>query len=376
MSTTQQSGQEVMIIETNTKLAEARSTGAHVLAPVTIQTLPAMHRPVVVSVMISADPKDKEVYQQKGGGYSLSAIGWKKLADGMGIQMDDRRTGRVDDGKDPNRVEYRCVGYIKAQDGTWRKLMGDKEIRMENVIEELLDTKRQKAQDYLASPKDAADFKRAWPNPEDWVREQVRQEALQIKKHLLSRAQTGAMSRMIKSIGIRETYTPAELQKPFVFPKLVMELDPNNDGDRHFLRMQAAGAINELYAPPIESMQTRVLPPEPTGPIEFYDIPSTPTDVTPHPKEQPKEQPKAQPAGFTPPSPEEVLRHDFKEQDPLGQKRMLDVLMKRKGYTGKVTGEIEAWTPQQRAGFFEKLVKMTDVAPAASPVEEPLPFDN
>ena len=60
-----------------------------------------------------------------------------------------------------------------------------------------------------------------------WVEEKVRQDKLQIKKHMLARAQTGAMSRAIKSIGMRETYTAEELQHPFVFPKLVFEPDPN-----------------------------------------------------------------------------------------------------------------------------------------------------
>ena len=246
-TTTQTAGQE-LIVRANSEMDAYRQQGAHVLAPITLQNIPPLHRPVVSAVFINPDPKAKEVYPQRGGGLSLSGIGWKKIADGMGMQIDDGRSGRVDDGRDPMRCEYRVVGYLKSQDGTWRKLIGDKEIRMENVIEELYESKRELVKKFLSDPKDAADFKAAYPDPEVYIQEKVRSEALQIKKHILARAQSGAFARMVKSIGIRETYTAEELKKPFVFPKLVFELDPNHPDDRAFLRSQGAGAI-DFYGP-------------------------------------------------------------------------------------------------------------------------------
>lgn len=371
-----------LVTTINTTLADWKRQGAHVLSPITLQNVPAMHRPVVVVVYIDPDKDHKEVYPQKGGGLSLSALGWRKLADAMGIQWDPKQCGRTDNGQDPNRVEYRMVGRIKDLDGTWHILMGDKEIRMENVIEELTDSKREKAQGYLNDPKDGPEFRRLFPDPEVWVREQVRMEALQIKKHLLSRAQSGAMARAIKSKGIRETYTPAELAKPFVFPKLVAELDPNNPEDRAYLRAQAAGAIDQMYQPVqrISEPQSAMLAlPESSAPapkaLEFYDVP----DATTKPAAQPAH--VATPAAAKPtppissgPTEAEAMMADFKTSDAKAQKEMLQHLIARKGYAGKVTGDIEQWVPQQRAGFLVRLLELPDKVKATA-TEAPLPFE-
>lgn len=387
-TTTQTAGQE-LIVRANSEMDAYRKQGAHVLAPITLQNIPPLHRPVVSAVFINPDPKAKEVYPQRGGGLSLSGIGWKKIADGMGMQIDDGRSGRVDDGRDPMRCEYRVVGYLKSQDGTWRKLIGDKEIRMENVIEELYESKRELVKKFLSDPKDAADFKAAYPDPEVYIQEKVRSEALQIKKHILARAQSGAFARMVKSIGIRETYTAEELKKPFVFPKLVFELDPNHPDDRAFLRSQGAGAIDQLYPQPNRGPQRPALDGPPIEPttrqIEYFDVPSD--NFIEHQPAKPPAQastaaPPSTPATPPPsapssaPSPAEVLRNDFKASDPTGQKHILEQLIKRKNYQGKVKGDMLDWSPENRAGFFDRLIAMADapVQTTARLVDE-LPFD-
>lgn len=345
-----------LIQSINGQLSEWKSKGAHVLGSLTLQTVPPMHRPVVVVVHIDADPNKKEVYPQKGGGLSLSAIGWKKIGDALDVQLVESQCGRRDDGRDPERVEYRMVGRIKALDGTWHTIMGDKEIRMQNVIEELTDSKREIAQKYLNDPKDGPAFKRAYPDPEVWVQEKVRQEALQIRKHLLARAQTGAFARMIKMKGIRETYTAQELQKPFVFPKLVAEFDQNNPEDRAFLRAQAAGAIDQLFLPaqratePQPSMQ----PHHESKPqaFELYEVPQV-ADALP------------------PPDPYASLRADFQAADPKGQAEVLTGLIKQKGYTGKIAGDMAKWEVTARQKFFDSLLALADVntSGAALPFE-------
>lgn len=345
-----------LIQSINGQLAEWKTKGAHVLGSLTLQTVPPMHRPVVVVVHIDADPNKKEVYPQKGGGLSLSAIGWKKIGDALDVQLVESQCGRRDDGRDPERVEYRMVGRIKALDGTWHTIMGDKEIRMQNVIEELTDSKREIAQKYLNDPKDGPAFKRAYPDPEVWVQEKVRQEALQIRKHLLARAQTGAFARMIKMKGIRETYTAQELQKPFVFPKLVAEFDQNNPEDRAFLRAQAAGAIDQLFLP-----AQRATEPQPSmqphheskaQAFELYEVPQV-AEALP------------------PPDPYASLRADFQAADPKGQVEVLTGLIKQKGYTGKIAGDMAKWEVTARQKFFDSLLALADVntSGAALPFE-------
>lgn len=350
--------EQSVLTEINARIQQEKLKGAHILAPLTLQTIPAMHRPVVVSVQIDPDPKNKEVYPQRGGGLSLSAIAFKKLGDAMGIQWVPEECGRMDDGKDPDYVHYRMTGLIKALDGTWRKIIGDKEIRMSVIIEELTDSKREKANKYLHDPKDGPEFKRRYPDPEVWVQEEVRQEALQIKKHLLSRAQSGALARATKSIGIRETYTLQELQKPFVFPKLVFSPDPTHPQDRAFLLAQGAGAMNQLYKveQPVTAAQpslTALPPAQAPKDIAFLSPPDDPALIS------------------IVPTKEESLRADFIAADPTGQVEVLRMLIQRKAYKGKIDGDMLRWKAADRTAFFDRLAAMPDASSGPSP----LPFD-
>jgi hypothetical protein len=343
-----ESSEQGILNKINERLQQEKGQGAHILAPLTLQTIPAMHRPVVVSVQIDPDPKNKEVYPQRGGGLTLSAIAFKKLGDAMGIQWVEEECGRLDDGTDPDYVHYRMTGLIKALDGTWRKILGDKEIRMSVIIEELTDNNREKAKAYLEDPKDGPEFRRAHPDPEVWIREKVRQEALQIKKHLLSRAQTGALARATKSIGIRETYTAAELQKPFVFPKLVFSPDPNHPQDRAFLLAQGAGAMNQLYK--VEQPATAAQP-------SLLAVPAAhvPRDVAfLMPPDDPEEQTST-------PTKDEALRADFLAGNPKEQAEVLTHLIRWKGWTTKIDGDPAKWTAGDRMKFFDVLMARSDV---------------
>ena len=344
----------------NRQLQQYKQEGAHVPAPLTFQSIPKMHRPVLVVVQINALPAAKETYSQRGGGKSLSALAFQKFADAMGIQWDPKLCGRVDDGHDPNVVHYRMVGRIKALDGTWRTIMGDKEIRMETVIQELTDNYREKAEAYVREG--TQDFLRAFPTPEareGWVREKVRTDALQIKKHMLARAQTGAMARAIKSLGIRETYTEAELSKPFVFPKLVPDFDPRDPGDREFMRRQAAG-FTDLAYPVAEGPRTALPGEEHQEPIEIHAIPEAAHEPVVDTKKDP--------------SPAESARADFMAADPAQQATILQGLVKQKDYKGKVQGDLAKWKDEDRVKFYDHLVAMPDKTQPAG--MQPLPFDD
>ena len=343
----------------NQQLQTWKKEGAHVLAPMTLQAVPALHRPVVVAVYIDPDSRQKEVYPQRGGGLSISSLGWKKLADGMGVQWLACECGRLDDGKDPEYVHYRMVGLIKALDGTWSRIIGDKEIRLSVLGEEMADNYAQKALEYASDPKDGPAFRQLCPTADHvrrWVAEKTRVDLLQIRKHLLSRAQSGAMSRAIKMKGIRETYTAEELRKPFVFPKLVFAADPNNPQDRAFLLGQASGASQQIFgarmAAPAEEARLTV-----PG-----SVPSRSQDVPIYVEEE-----------LQAPTEDEMTKADFDASEPKGQAEMLDALVIRKGYDRKsIRGLPALWSAQDRLSFFARLMAMPDVE---SPKGSALPFD-
>lgn len=345
-----------LITIVNLQLAEWKGKGAHVLAPVTLQTIPAMFRPVVVAVQLDADPAHKEVYPQKGGGFSISSLGWKKIGDAIGIQWDPRESRRTDDGRDPRKVCYRMVGKVRGMDGLERTIIGDKELDLEVIEEETTDSYRQKAADFLAHPVDGPKFRAQCPTAQDvgaWVAEKTRAEVLQVRKHMLARAQSGAIARATKNIGIRETYTAAELSRPFVFPKLVFCPDENDPQTRQFLLEQATGAAHQLYSGQSPIAPLTALPPAGLAhEVAFLD----PGD------------------GNAAPSPEEVLRADFAVSDVKGQVDILQTLIKRKGYDQKkIRGLPTEWSASDRMAFLNRLLELADDSTLkAAPA---LPFD-
>lgn len=349
-------GPSDLITIVNTQLAEWKGKGAHVLAPVTLQTIPSMFRPVVVAVQLDADAAHKEVYPQKGGGFSISSLGWKKIGDAIGIQWDPRESRRTDDGRDPRRVCYRMVGKVRGMDGLERTIIGDKEIDLDVIEQETTDSYRQKAQDLLAHPVDGPKFRAQCPTAQDvgaWVAEKTRAEVLQFRKHMLARAQSGAIARATKNIGIRETYTAAELQRPFVFPKLVFCPDENDPQTRQFLLEQATGAAHQLYSGQSPIAPLTALPPANlAAEVAFLDPGSTDSA----------------------PSPAEVLRADFAATTVAGQCELLSKLMKQKGYdVKKLRGLTSEWSAQDRALFLNRLQEMSDVP--STQATAPLPFD-
>lgn len=346
-----------LISVVNAQLAEWKSRGAHVLAPMVLQVVPSFFRPVCVAVPLDPDPAHKEVYPQRGGGLSISALGWKKIADAMGIEWVPGECGREDDGSNPRKVCYRMVGQVRGMDGVKHRIMGSKEIDLDVIEEEARDNYRQKAIDYANDPKDGPVFRRDFPTPEKvqaWIDEKVRQDVLQMRKHMLARAQSGALARATKNIGIRETYTAAELRQPFVFPKLVFSPDENNPQDRQFLLEQAAGVTHSLYRPAAATI------PPPSRLAMAREIAA--------------EEVVFLDPGSDEPTWEEVLRDAFTKSAIAGQVEILAELMKRKAYDQKKLKGLPAqWSAQDRAQFFNRLLELPD-APASSELR-PLPFE-
>lgn len=349
-----------LITVINQQLADWKNKGAHVLAPLTLQTIPPFFRPVVVAVQLDANPDHKEVYPQRGGGFSVSSLGWKKIGDAIGIKWIPEQCGRTDDGRNARKVCYRMVGKVRGMDGLEREVMGDKEIDLDVIEEETRDGYRQKAEDYLNDPVEGPKFRAHFPTAADvgaWITEKTRVEVLQMKKHMLARAQSGAIARATKNIGIRETYTAAELAKPFVFPKLVFSPDVNNPHDRQFLLEQATGATHRLYGGPVPT-----IPPPPILGIPREDLAHEVPFLDPG-------------SSSEAPSADEVCRADFAASEVIGQVEILEGLMKRKAYDQKkIKGLMAAWSAADRAAFLERLLELPD-APVEKGATRPLPFE-
>jgi len=228
----------------------------NILAPREIGQVPPMHTPRLSVVQVNPNPNGGDCYPLPGGGkVGLSKVALDRIAQAAGITWLPELSGRVDDGRDPHVVRYKAVGRIKDLTGTWRTILGEKEIDLVAIEDELRESvpKRDWIKNLSPDKRDKA------------IEDAIRSDLIQFRKHRLSRAQSGAMARAIRSaLALRSQYTPEEVAKPFVIPKVVFTPDYNDPEVKRFMLAEATGHLSELYAAPgVHASLPAALPPVP-----------------------------------------------------------------------------------------------------------------
>jgi hypothetical protein len=181
---------------------ETFTAQAHLVTPAT--SCPSLPEGCEVAIsLLRVDPdKSKDgpgdVSDVGSGKLSLSGTVLKKIGAAAGVSWDLSQSGRLDDASDPHYCHYRAVGWVRQFDGSMRCLSGEVEIDMRD-----------------GSPQVVAMKARA--NTEHGFNAQVRDTRLFILRH----AETKAKLRAITDLGLKRSYTAAELQKPFAVARLM-----------------------------------------------------------------------------------------------------------------------------------------------------------
>jgi hypothetical protein len=224
------------------------SESAHLVSPATVCGSLPEGCEVAISVVYvdSNDGKDGpgEVFSVGGGKLALSGVTIKRIGSAAGIDWDMERSGRLDNGSDPHYVHYRAVGYVKNFDGSYRTVSGEVDIDMRDGSPQVVAMK--------ARARDGKNFD-----------SQLRDTRMFILRH----AETKAKLRAICDIGIKRSYTKAELDKPFAVARL-MATGRTNDPElrKEFARMNFDKMTNgraALYGgqPPVSALPPRSAPP-------------------------------------------------------------------------------------------------------------------
>jgi hypothetical protein len=159
-------------------------------------------------VSVNADEKIGEVYPVGGGKLGLSAVTLSKIGAAASISWDPDKSGRLDDGSHPHYCHYRAVGRTRNFDGTVRVLTGEVEIDAREGSPQI-DEIQQKAA--------AREADRTYNGKRDGGASQI----LELRKFLLRHAERKAKSRAIADLGMKRSYTKAELAKPFAVANLM-----------------------------------------------------------------------------------------------------------------------------------------------------------
>lgn len=350
----------------------------NVLAPRSLGPLPAFHTPRLEIVMIDANKESGDVYQLPGGKWGLSKVALDRISQAAGISWIPDQCGRVDDGSDSNIIRYKAVGRIKDLSGTWRTILGEKEVDLLALEDEL--TASVPEREWILK-KPAADRPAI-------IEKEIRKEMVQYRKHRLARAQSGAMNRAIRAaLALRSSYTIAELSRPFVLPKVLFTPDASDPETKRFLLADATGNVGLLYGGAGRAVAE--LPPAPILEAPEDDEPpvttgtsaiSSPVDGDPTQDEQDEIAfREAYNAGHD--ALQGLDLKDPKVQIPRAATEAADVqlailegMLKRKDHLKTLAAwptlkkPLADFTPEQRLALFQRLIDLHDPAPA---VEEP-----
>lgn len=197
-----------------TQRLEVAAKRYHLVAPqAAVGFIPEGCSVAISAVMIDVD---NETYKIPGGSnLGLSKVALDRIAAAAGLTWDARLSGRIDDGSDPRYCVYRAVGHIRDFDGTTRTIIGEKEVDMREGSPQV-DAIVERCIARLKRDRKGISETEARRHGRQAAENQIRE----LRLHILGHAETKARLRAIRTLGIRTSYSPAELRKPFVVAKL------------------------------------------------------------------------------------------------------------------------------------------------------------
>lgn len=188
-------------------LVERYGDKVHLIAPATdrFSVSSDLMVPYATQIIINPNPQAGDVHDIEGK-LVLSAVSLSRLSTAAGIVWSERQTRPLTVTKD--YICYRAVGYLRLPCGSSIPLIGTKEIDMDAIAAESRIKKCKKLFGARAYDSLTEEERRQVDNA-------VNIEMATFRKHRLARAETGAKTRAIRSLGVRSSYGAAELARPF-----------------------------------------------------------------------------------------------------------------------------------------------------------------
>ena len=222
----------------------------------------------VGSVKAGQDASGRDVWVDT---FSLTKPLLNKMAMAAGIQFNPKETY----GQRIDRVTYRAQaqGAMKKADGTARTETDQKVICLEDEEEKyriefgdkpvkgITDEKQAKAAAEIFAGEwvDAVNkwgkkckaFVIAKEDRDRYIERSVMVNMALLKKTWAEKAMTGAKLRVIRALlGVKGTYTKAELQKNFAIPTVVFSPDYSDPQVRQMMIAQGIGSVNNMFGTP------------------------------------------------------------------------------------------------------------------------------
>lgn len=307
----------------STQLENYKTQGANLLMPSThIAGLSEFHQPIIETVQLSTDPNNGDVYQHDDAAPGPNKK-WRptkqalmKLSVCAGVIWSPTESRRIDNGADRNYIAYRAVGGIKKADGQPVFFSAEYDLDFEVVAEELKTNYEMKAK-YLK--KDNGQRAATDKEKVEYVEYCVNRDLLQKRKNKLKLCEAGAMNRVLRMLlGLKQTYTTKELEKPFVMARIVFRPDFTDATVKKQFVDASIKAMTGIYGPAAIAQDAKA---------------AEPIDITTIAKEDDDKQPPNNTNGDeTKSAPEESAVVDFHNSDETSQCVTLTKMAFQKGY--------------------------------------------
>ena len=214
------------------------------------------------------DERGKDIWEDV---FSLSKPLLNKMAMAAGIQFNPKETY----GERIDRVTYRAQaqGAMRKADGTARTETDQKVICLEDEEEKYRIEFADKAAKGITDEKQAqaaaeifsgqwVESKNKWgkkcqafvvakEDRDRYIERSVMVNMALLKKTWAEKAMTGAKLRVIRALlGVKGTYTKAELQKNFAIPTVIFSPDYSDPQVRQAMLMQGMNSVNNMFGMP------------------------------------------------------------------------------------------------------------------------------
>lgn len=205
----------------------AASARGHLVSPATV--CGALPPGCAVALSVVQVDEAHETYDVGGGKLGLGKSALDRISAGAGISWDAHQSRRLDDGSDPHYCAWQAVGTYRRFDGTECQVIGNKEMDLRPGSPQVI------ALEERAKKKNRS----------------ADQQVREMRMHIVGHAETKARLRAIRSLGIRSSYEPAELRKPFVVARLMWTGQSDDPELRRAFALKQAdamlGGVKALY---------------------------------------------------------------------------------------------------------------------------------
>lgn len=247
------------IIERQLWKSDELARVANITFPVTaLDVLPPNHRPSISVIRVNTDPASKDTYMVSGQ-KALSKHVLLKLANAGGLHI---RTRKISLRTDLDHIEWEAVAMGRLPDGTPISVKCSKSWSWAKCQEEM-------------SEKQAREY----------------------RKFADEQTETKAILRAVRAaMNLKTSYTPAELEKPFLVARAVFAPDMSDPEVRRMVTQEQVRSQSMLYGGPGTRDDLAALP-EPTllpDDEEEEEVVTAQFETEPPPAEEPPFDPMAE----------------------------------------------------------------------------------